>query len=360
MMKKLISLLLCVVMVLSLAACGAKEEEAPAPKAEAPAAEAPAAEAPAEEAGPAIPDGKVTIRIGTSAADTSAITAGANYFGELMSERTGGLVTVKVYPSDSISGGAQAKGIEMLMDGSADMTFHSNLIYSTLDQRLNVISLPWMFDGYEDVDATLAGPAGDAIAEILAGYGIKVLGFAQNGFRQITNNVRPIKTVADLDAVQIRVNNSQMQINLFKAMGADPLNMNFPEVFTAIQQGSIDGQETPIDVTYSSNIHEVSKYLSVWNYMYDSFILGINEATFNSYSPELQEILVEAAAEACEYQRNLIRTNEEAQLADIEASGTEVVYYEDMDIAAFKEASSVIYDEYEPIVTSELLALFRD
>ena len=134
----------------------------------------------------------------------------------------------------------------MLMDGSADMTFHSNLIYSTLDERLNVISLPWLFEDYEDVDTTLAGEAGDAIADILAEYGIKVLGFAQNGFRQVTNNVREIRTVEDMAGLKIRVNNSQMQINLFTAMGADPLNMNFSEVFTSLQQGSIDGQETPI------------------------------------------------------------------------------------------------------------------
>lgn len=306
-----------------------------------------------------IPDGEISLRIGTSASDTSAITQGAQWFADKLNERTGGLVTVKVYSSDSISGGAQAKGIEMLMDGSADMTFHSNLIYSTLDARLNVISLPWMFDGYEDVDDTLAGGAGDAIANILDEYGIKVLGFAQNGFRQITNNVREIKTVADLDSLQIRINNSQMQLNLFQALGADPLNMNFPEVFTALQQGSIDGQETPIDVTYSSNIHEVSKYLSVWNYMYDSFILGINKVTFESFSPELQQIIIETADEACTYQRQLIRENEETQLAEIEESGVVVTPYEEIDIDAFKEAAEVIYDEYEPIVTPELLALFR-
>ena len=195
--------------------------------------------------------------------------------------------------------------------------------------------------------------------DILDSYGIKVLGFAQNGFRQLTNNVREVKTVADLEGLQIRINNSQMQLNLFKALGADPLNMNFPEVFTALQQGSIDGQETPIDVTYSSNIHEVSKYLSVWNYMYDAFILGINKKTFEGFSPELQEIIVQTAAEACEYQRNLIRTNEEKQLEEIEASGVKVTKYEDMDIAAFKDAAEVIYTEYEPIVTTELLKLFR-
>lgn len=340
-MKRFFAFILTVVMALSLVACGGDSTSD------------------SSDSDAVIPDGEISLRIGTSASDTSAITQGAQWFADKLNERTGGLVTVKVYSSDSISGGAQAKGIEMLMDGSADMTFHSNLIYSTLDARLNVISLPWMFDGYEDVDDTLAGEAGDAIANILDEYGIKVLGFAQNGFRQITNNVREIKTVADLDSLQIRINNSQMQLNLFQALGADPLNMNFPEVFTALQQGSIDGQETPIDVTYSSNIHEVSKYLSVWNYMYDSFILGINKVTFESFSPELQQIIIETADEACTYQRQLIRENEETQLAEIEESGVVVTPYEEIDIDAFKEAAEVIYDEYEPIVTPELLALFR-
>ena len=340
-MKRFFAFILTVVMALSLVACGGDSTSD------------------SSDSDAVIPDGEISLRIGTSASDTSAITQGAQWFADKLNERTGGLVTVKVYSSDSISGGAQAKGIEMLMDGSADMTFHSNLIYSTLDARLNVISLPWMFDGYEDVDDTLAGGAGDAIANILDEYGIKVLGFAQNGFRQITNNVREIKTVADLDSLQIRINNSQMQLNLFQALGADPLNMNFPEVFTALQQGSIDGQETPIDVTYSSNIHEVSKYLSVWNYMSDSFILGINKVTFESFSPELQQIIIETADEACTYQRQLIRENEETQLAEIEESGVVVTPYEEIDIDAFKEAAEVIYDEYEPIVTPELLALFR-
>ena len=118
-------------------------------------------------------------------------------------------------------------------------------------------------------------------------------------------------------------------------------------------------KKPPIDVTYSSNIHEVSKYLSVWNYMYDSFILGINKVTFESFSPELQQIIIETADEACTYQRQLIRENEETQLAEIEESGVVVTPYEEIDIDAFKEAAEVIYDEYEPIVTPELLALFR-
>ena len=128
-MKKYIALLLSLALVLTVFAGCQSQSSGTATTA---AANGDTAAATGEAV--AIPDGKVTLRIGTSASDTSAITQGAQWFADKMNERTGGLVTVKVYPSDSISGGAQAKGIEMLMDGSADMTFHSNLIYSTLDE----------------------------------------------------------------------------------------------------------------------------------------------------------------------------------------------------------------------------------
>ncbi|GHS93602.1 exported protein [Synergistales bacterium] len=306
-----------------------------------------------------IPDGRVQLKIGTSGSATAAISQGAQYFADLMKERTDGLVTVKVFPSDSVSAGNQPKGIEMLMQGIADMTFHSNLIYSVVDDRFNVISLPWLFDDYADVDATLAGEAGRAINQILDEKGIKGLGFAQNGFRQITNNIREVKTLSDVKGLKIRCNNSKMQIALFKAMGADPLNMNFPEVFTALQQGAIDGQETPVDIIHSSKFQEVQRYISLWGYIYDAFILGINKARFESFSPQLQEIIVKAAEETCEYQRTLIRKLEARQIEDFRGVGMSIINKEAMDIDSFKQAAQVIYTQYEPIIGKDLIELFQ-
>lgn len=306
-----------------------------------------------------IPDKEMNLKIGTSAGDTSAISQGAQYFADLVKERTGGKITVKVYPSDSISAGNQAKGIEMLMSGSADMTFHSNLIYSVVDERFNVISLPWLFDDYEDVDSTLAGDAGEAINEILDEKRIVGLGFAQNGFRQVTNGKREIKEVSDLEGLKIRVNNSKMQISLFQAMGADPLNMNFPEVFTALQQGAIDGQETPVDIIYSAKFQEVQKYISLWGYIYDSFIMGINKEKMESFSPELQQIIRDAADEACEYQRTMVREKEVEQLKEFKEAGMVITQKEDMNIDSFKKAAESIYEEYEPIIGKDLIELFQ-
>lgn len=171
----------------------------------------------------------------------------------------------------------------MLRNGAIDISFHSNIIYSIMDERFGVISLPWLLPDYETVDEKLNGTGGEAINEILDEIGIVGLGFGENGFRQITNSKRPIKTPEDMEGLKIRIPGIKMYISLYKALGSDPQAMNFAEVFTSLQQKAIDGQENPTDIISSSKIYEVQEYLSVWNYSYDAIILGINKDKFESF-----------------------------------------------------------------------------
>ncbi len=198
-------------------------------------------------------------------------------------KKTNGEVEVKVYPNEQLSGGNQGKGVEMLRNGAIDISFHSNIIYSIMDERFGVISLPWLLPDYETVDEKLNGTGGEAINEILDEIGIVGLGFGENGFRQITNSKRPIKTPEDMEGLKIRIPGIKMYISLYKALGSDPQAMNFAEVFTSLQQKAIDGQENPTDIISSSKIYEVQEYLSVWNYSYDAIILGINKDKFESF-----------------------------------------------------------------------------
>jgi len=188
---------------------------------------------------------------------------------------------------------------------------------------------------------------------------VVALGFGENGFRQITNNVRPIATPADIEGLKIRIPGIKMYISLFKELGADPTAMNFAEVFTSLQQGAIDGQENPLDVIYSSKFQEVQKYISLWNYSYDALILGMNKDKFESFDEETQNILKECAVEACAYQRKLNREKGEEQLEFFKEQGMQVTELTDEQIAAFQEKVKPVYDEYEPIIGKELLDLFR-
>lgn len=335
-MKKVLSLILVAVMVLSLSLTGCSSDNA------------------GGKAGD-----KVTLKFSTTTADTSTWTLGAKKFAEIIGEKTDGRIEVKVYPNDQLSGGNQSKGIEMLMSGSTDLTFHSNIIYSVMDERLGVISLPFLIPDVETADALLDGEAGAALNEILLEKNIIGLGFGENGFRQITNSKKPIQSPADMSGLKIRIPGIQMYISLFKALGADPITMNFGEVFTALQQGTIDGQENPTDVIASSKINEVQKYMSVWDYSYDAIILGMNKAKFESFSAEDQQLIKEAAREAVLYQRELNREMSAKQTQQFIDGGVEVNTLTDEQKEVFKKAVESVYTEYEPKMGKDLIDSFR-
>lgn len=324
-----------------------------APKTEAPAASAPAAEAPVEEVKPEI------LKMSVTTAESSTWTIGAQKFADLVKEKTGGKVEVKVYPNEQLSGGNQGKGVEMVMNGGIDLSYHSNIIYSIMDEKFGVISLPWLLPDYDTADSKLAGAGGEAIEKLLVEKGVKLLGFGENGFRQLTNSKKEVKTLADMKGLKIRIPGIKMYIELYKALGANPTAMNFAEVFTALQQKAIDGQENPMDVISSSKLYEVQKYMSVWNYSYDALILGMNKAKFDSFSPDIQEAIQEAATEACKFQIALNREKGAEQLQDFKDKGMVVYEFTNEDMKPFIEAVQSVYTEYEGIMGKELIDSFR-
>lgn len=302
---------------------------------------------------------KVRLKMSVTGSDSSTWTKGAQKFAELVKEKTNGEVEIKVYPNEQLSGGNQGKGIEMLRNGATDLSYHSNIIYSIMDERFGVISLPWLLPDYETVDTKLNGKGGEAINEILDEIGVVGLGFGENGFRQLTNTKKAVNTPEDISGLKIRVPGIKMYISLYKALGADPIAMNFSEVFTALQQKAIDGQENPTDIITSSKIYEVQDHLSVWNYSYDSIILGMNKAKFESLKPEHQEAIKEAATEACDYQVEINRQAEDEQLKMFEERGMTITTVTKENIEAFKQKVSSVYTEYEPIMGKELIDAFR-
>ncbi len=345
-MKKRIALLLAMVMVFSVFAVGcAKDEPAPVE--------------PAEGGEVATEFPEMNIKMSVSTSDTSTWFKGGQKFADIVSEKTGGKVQVKVYANEQLSSGSQTKGIEQLQSGITDMSFHSTIIYSILDAKFGVVSMPWILPTYEDVDAALNGAPGQEIKDILLTKGIQPLGFGENGYRQITNSKMVIDEPADMAAMKIRIPGINMYIDLFKELGADPTAMNFSEVFTSLQQGTIDGQENPLPVIMSSKLYEVQKYISLWNYSYDPIILGVNKALFDKMSPELQQIFLDAGEEACAYQVEINRAETEEGVAFLEDKGMEVTALTSDQIAAFQDKMVPIYTKYEEIVGKDLMDAFK-
>ena len=164
-----------------------------------------------------------------------------------MEKATGGKVKVNIYAADQLTNGNQSEGIQALMNGDpVQISMHSNLIYSAFDPRFNVVSLPFVYDSYDDADAKFDGEAGEKLKEILGEYGLHCMGIAENGFRELTNSKREIKSVDDMKNLKVRVAGSNLLMECYKRWGADATNMNWSETYTALQQNTVEGEENPL------------------------------------------------------------------------------------------------------------------
>lgn len=301
----------------------------------------------------------VRLKMSVTTSETSTWVISAKKFAEIVKEKTDGKVIIDVYPNEQLSGGNQSKGIEMLSSGITDLSWHSNLIWASIDTKFGVISLPWIYQDENEAELVLDGEAGDAIKELTLEKGVECLAFGESGFRQVSNNKKPILTPKDLIGLKMRVPNINMLLDVFRILGADAVGMNWSEVFTALQQNTIDGQENPLDVMMSAKIEEVQKYLTAWNYCYDALILGINKKKMDSLSSEYQQVIRDAATEAAQLQKSLNREIIEKQFKQLEALPTmQVTYLTPEQISVFREMVIPIYQKYEPLMGKDLIDLF--
>ena len=283
---------------------------------------------------------ETTLNFACSTSDTSTWALAGQKFGELMEQATGGKVTVKVYGSDQLTNGNQSEGIQALMDGDpVQVSMHSNLIYSAFDARFNVVSLPFVYDSLADADAKFDGKAGEMMKEILNEYGLHCMGIAENGFRQLTNSVREVKSAEDMKNLKIRVAGSNLLMECFKRWGADATNMNWSETYTALQQNTVEGQENPLPAIDSASVQEVQDYCSMWNAIYDCLFFCMNQELYDSFTPEQQAVIDEAGQKAVEYQRYINRVgDDEIKTRWVEENGVTITELADIDIDSFKEA----------------------
>lgn len=301
---------------------------------------------------------KQTWKFACSATETSTWADAGRKFGELVSEATGGAVTVQIYAADQLTAGNQKEGIQALMDGTTELSMHSNLIYSGFDQRFNVVSLPFLFSSVEDADAKLDGEGGEALKGVLAEYGLHCMGIAENGFRHPTNSTRAIASVADMKGLKMRVAGSALLNREYELWGANYANANWSEVFTALQTGTYDGQENPLPTADAASIQEVQKYVTYWTGTYDCLFFCMNQDLYNSLSPELQAIVDDCGQQAVEYQRQINREQDQAILDKWAAAGVTVTELTPEAAEEFKAASAACYDEFADELTPELIAAF--
>ncbi len=283
---------------------------------------------------------ETTWNFACSTTETSTWADGGRKFGELMEKTTGGKVKVNIYAADQLTNGNQSEGIQALMNGDpVQISMHSNLIYSAFDPRFNVVSLPFIYDSVEDADAKFDGEAGEKLKEILGEYGLHCMGIAENGFRELTNSVREVKSVDDMKNLKIRVAGSNLLMECYKRWGADATNLNWSETYTALQQNTVEGEENPLPAIDAASVQEVQPYCSMWDAIYDCLFFCINQEIYDGLTPEQQAVVDEAGQKAVEYERYINRSgDEEIMNRWKDKNGVTFTAKEDMDIESFKEA----------------------
>lgn len=183
--------------------------------------------------------------------------------------------------------------------------------------------------------------------EILGEYGLHCMGIAENGFRELTNSVREVKSVEDMKNLKIRVAGSNLLMECYKRWGADATNMNWSETYTALQQNTVEGQENPLPAIDAASVQEVQPYCSMWDAVYDCLFFCINQELYDSLTPEQQAVVDEAGQKAVEYERYINRAGDEEIISRWEEkNGVDITEKEDMDIDSFKEAVEGIDEWY--------------
>ncbi len=331
-MRRFLALTLAIVMVLSLTACGSKSQST---------SNAPAASEPAKQ---------IVLKAGHSVAPTHPYHLGLEKFAQLIEERTGGKVKIEIFHSNQL--GNERDMIEGLQMGTVDMVVSSTGPIGGFEPKMLVVDLPFLFRDREHAYKVLDGEVGKELLSSLSSKGITGLAFWENGFRHITNSKKPINTPEDLKGLKIRTMENQVHMDSFKELGADPTPMAWSEVFTALQQKVIDGQENPIPIIYTQKVYEVQKNLALTGHFYSPALLLMSKAKFDSFDAETQKIFAETALEVATYERDLIKQMEDTQVDELKKLGVNVTT---PDKTKLQEAVAPVYKKYETQFTKELI-----
>lgn len=298
------------------------------------------------------------IKFGIGLNDTSPQYLSVEYFGEILKQRTAGRLTVDIFPNSQV--GDDKEMMSALQSGSLDMTYPSTSAATTLVPELRVFDLPFMFPTAEDADAVVDGPIGQKMLARFDGSGIKALAWADNGYRNLTNSKKAVETPADVKGLDLRVMENALQIDVWKALGANPTSMAFGEVFSALEQGVVDGQENPWSTIYSSKFFEVQGFGSQTGHVYTPFLIMMSQQTFDGLSAADQKIVQEAAKAAGDYDRVINREYDDFAKAQLAAAGMEITDLTPEQLQVFQDATQSVYDTWGPKIGSELVQSVQD
>ncbi|GLQ37575.1 C4-dicarboxylate ABC transporter substrate-binding protein [Rhizobium albus] len=294
---------------------------------------------------------QTTLNFAHTTAQGSHYSVGVQAFGEKLAELSDGKFEIREQAAGALGG--ERDMIEGLQIGSVELVYSSTGPLGNFAPETLVLDLPFLFKDYASARSILDGEIGDELLEAVNAQGLVALAWSENGFRHITNSSRAIDAPDDLSGLKIRTMENSVHMEAFTAAGASPTPMAFPEVFAALQQRVIDGQENPIPIITSANMWEVQDHLTLTGHVYSPAIIIASPSLWDSLSDEEKAWFEEAADTAVAATRAKVEEDEHTGVAMLRERGMEVI--EEVDQAAFREAVSPAYDTFVGQYGDEML-----
>jgi len=297
-----------------------------------------------------------TITVGHTTSDNSHYSVGVDAFKKTLEDLSGGEFVVQEHPSGAL-GGERAM-IEGLQIGTIDTVITSTGPLGNFVPETYVLDLPFLFANYQQARCVLDGEIGQDLLDKIGQNNLVGLAWTENGFRHLTNSLRPVKTPEDAAGLKIRTMENKMHMAAFEEMGVAPTPMAFPELFTALQQGTVDGQENPISVILTSNLWEVQDYLSLTGHVYSPAVMLASPVLWSGLSEEEKGWFKQAAKAGAEATRGEVSRLETEGVKELEEKGMTVV--ENIDKSQFQDAVEPSYSVYTDQYGSEMLDRIRN
>lgn len=262
------------------------------------------------------------LRMAHSGAEAETQHAAALEFAKQVKSRTQGQIDVQVFAASAL--GNDNTAIAGVRGGTIDLATSGTPYYTGMVGRMNVLDLPYMFTSAEHAYKVLDGPIGRGLLDELEAHNLKGLAYWEVGFRSLTNSRRPVKTPEDVKGLKVRTTPNPAHLKAFQILGATPTPMPLAEVFPALENKAIDGQENPVGIVRGNKFHEVQKYMSMTRHAYTAMPVVMNKGRFMALTPAQQQALMDAATAAGQFQRELIRKNEASDIAYLRAQGMQI------------------------------------
>jgi tripartite ATP-independent transporter DctP family solute receptor len=283
---------------------------------------------------------KIVIKLASGVAPDHPENIGARKIKELIEKKAGDRLDVQVFTDGQL--GDQRTMVENMRNGTLECTWVSVGFFGSYEPILNVIESGYLFRDSQHSYKVFDGPMGDEVRGLVEKHGVKLLGYWEAGLRHITNSARPIRTPEDLKGLKIRTPQAKYHLNTLKYMGANPVAMSFGELYTAMQQKVVDGQENPVSNIYKSKFFEVQKYMSLTGHLHLTHMVMYSSKLWDKLPADLQKVVRDSVIESQETQRKAVRDDDENLTKELRAKGMQV---NEADREAFRKTVLPLRDE---------------